>query len=203
MIKSIEAVTTKHPCIGEKSFLYLVIIIFTYRTSNTYQKNIPQYGELRMLTVQHQCCCSPSFRKENGSLNKNLTIANRSRVSEGIYRPKYYTVTLKSRLRVIQGHWKQNHWKDHTWLSSIRVIWREIYRDLEMWVRGHSMLLKMVSFESLGTVPYSPSIVTRAISLAISETFSIKTWPDLEIWVWSHSRSLKMARFNRPCMTFY
>jgi len=65
------------------------------------------------------------------------------------------------------------------------------------------MLLKMVSFESLGTVPYSPSIVTRAISLAISETFSIKTWPDLEIWVWSHSRSLKMARFNRPCMTFY
>jgi len=40
--------------------------------------------------------------------NKNLAIANRSRVScaqyiESIYRPKYYPVTLKSRLRVTQG----------------------------------------------------------------------------------------------------
>jgi len=51
--------------------------------------------------------------------NKNLAIANRSRVSctqyvEGIHRPKYYTVTLKSRLKVTQGHWKRNHWTDHT-----------------------------------------------------------------------------------------
>ena len=62
-------------------------------------------------------------------MNKNLAIANRSRVScaqyaEGIYRHKYYTVTLKSRLRVTQGHWKRNHWTDHTRLSSSRVIWR-------------------------------------------------------------------------------
>jgi len=42
----------------------------------------------------------------------------------------------------------------------------------------------MVSFESLGTVSYLPSIVTMAISLAILEIFSIKEWPDLEIWVW-------------------
>jgi len=41
---------------------------------------------------------------------------------EGIYRPRYYTVTLKSRLRVTQGHWKWNHWIDHTRLSSSRVI---------------------------------------------------------------------------------
>ena len=59
--------------------------------------------------------------------NKNLAIANRSRVScaqyaEGSYRHKYYTVTLKSRLRVTQGHWKRNHWTDHTRLSSSRVI---------------------------------------------------------------------------------
>jgi len=45
---------------------------------------------------------------------------------EGIYRPKYYTVTLKSRLRVTQGHCKQNHWIDHTRLSSSRVIWHWI-----------------------------------------------------------------------------
>ena len=30
-------------------------------------------------------------------------------------------------------------------------------------------------------VSYSPSIVTMAVSLAISEIFSVKEWPDLEM----------------------
>ena len=46
-------------------------------------------------------------------------------------------------------------------------------------------------------------IVTMAVSLDISEIFSVKEWPDLEMWVWGCSRSLKMARFDRPSMTFY
>ena len=48
---------------------------------------------------------------------------------------------------------------------------------------GHSRSLKVISFESLGTVSYSPSIVTMAVSLDISEIFSVKEWPDLEILV--------------------
>jgi len=72
-----------------------------------------------------------------------------------------------------------------------------------MWVRDHLRSLKVVPFQSLGAVSYSPFIVTMAVSVAILETFSVKQWPDLEIWVWGPSRSLKMARFNRPCMTFY
>jgi len=34
------------------------------------------------------------------------------------------SVTLKSTLRVIQGHWKRNHWTDHTQLTIRRVIGR-------------------------------------------------------------------------------
>jgi len=72
-----------------------------------------------------------------------------------------------------------------------------------MWVRGHSRSLKIIPFESLGMVSYLLSIITMAVSLAISQIFSIKEWPDLEIWVWGRSRSLKMAPFDRPYATFY
>jgi len=41
-----------------------------------------------------------------------------------------------------------------------------------MWVRGHSRSLKVVQFESLGTVTYSPFMVTMAISVAIFSDFS-------------------------------
>ena len=49
-------------------------------------------------------------------------IGKRTQYVEGIYKPKYYTLTLKFRLRVIQGHWKRNHWIDHTRLTISRVI---------------------------------------------------------------------------------
>jgi len=42
------------------------------------------------------------------------------------------------------------------------------------------MSLKVVPFESLGTVSYSPSIVNVAISVAVCELFSVKEWRDLE-----------------------
>ena len=61
----------------------------------------------------------------------------------------------------------------------------------------------MVPFESLGAVSYSPSIVTMAISAAVSEIFSVKEYGDLENHVTGRSRSLKMAQFDRSYATFY
>ena len=113
-------------------------------------------------------------------------------------------MTVKSRLRVTQDHWKRNHRIDHIHDLLLGELFDvEYYCDLEMWVRGYSRLLKVVPFESMGTVSYSPSIVTMAVSLAISDKFSVKEWPDLDNWFWGSSKSLKMVRFDKTCMTSY
>jgi len=56
------------------------------------------------------------------SYRKQIARQLRTQYAEGTHRPKYYTVTLKSRLRVTQSHWKRNHWTDHTRLTISRVI---------------------------------------------------------------------------------
>ena len=61
----------------------------------------------------------------------------------------------------------------------------------------------MVPFESLGAVSYSSSIVTVAVSVAVSEIFSVKECRDLEIGVKGHSRSLKLVPFESLDMVSY
>jgi len=65
------------------------------------------------------------------------------------------------------------------------------------------MSLKLVPFESLDAVSYSPSIVTVAVYVAVCEIFNVKEWRDLKNQVRGRSRSLKMALFDRPYATFY
>jgi len=61
------------------------------------------------------------------------------------------------------------------------------------------MSLKLVPFESLGAVSFSPSMVT----VAVCDIFSVKEWRDLENQVRGRSRLLKMVPFDRPYATFY
>jgi len=58
-------------------------------------------------------------------------------------------------------------------------------------------------FESMGTVSYSSSIVSIAVSVAICEIFSVKEWCDLENEVRVRSRSLEMAPFDRSHTSSY
>ena len=59
------------------------------------------------------------------------------------------------------------------------------------------MSLKVVPFKSLSGVSYSPSVVTMAVSVAVSDMFSVKEWPDLENMVRVRSRSLEMTPIDR------
>ena len=65
------------------------------------------------------------------------------------------------------------------------------------------MSLKLVPFESLAAVSYSPSIVTMAVYVAVCEIFSVKVWCDLGNRVRVRSRSLEMAPFDRSHITSY
>jgi len=63
--------------------------------------------------------CRPLSQQEL-SYRKQIARKLRTQFVEGI------SVTLKSTLRVTQGHWKRNHWTDHTRLTVRRVIGRWI-----------------------------------------------------------------------------
>jgi len=73
-------------------------------------------------------------------------------------------VTLKSRLRVTGNGTIGQIIHD---LLLVELFDVKYYRDLEMLVIGHSRSLKVAPFIGFGTVSYSPSIVTMAVSVAI------------------------------------
>jgi len=83
-------------------------------------------------------------------------------------------VTSKSRLRSLKVTRNGTIGQIIHNLLLVELFDVKYYHDLEMWVRDHSRSLKVVPFESLGTVSYSPSIVTVAVSVAVCEIVSVK-----------------------------
>jgi len=112
--------------------------------------------------------------------------------------------TLKCSLWVTEGHWKWRysiyhirllvcHCKDSSILYHCRVIWRWTYRDLEILVRGHPKSLKMVPFESLGTVFLFAFHNSYGVSLAVSMQYTnvTDTQPDMHLPHDSKSRAMQ------------
>jgi len=135
--------------------------------------------------------------KQELSYRKQITRQLRTQFVEGI------SVTLKSTLRVTQGHWKEDHWTDHTRLTIRRVIWRGILSW--PWNVGQRSLrvIEISAIRKLGCgflfALYSNygRICSRLSDIKCQRM----------AWPWNQvrgcSRSLKMAPFDRPYATFY
>jgi len=94
-----------------------------------------------------------TLTKQELSYSRQIARQLRTQYVDGIYRHNY-PVTLKSKLRITRGHWKREPLNILHDLLVVELFDVEYYRDLEMWVRCHSSSLKMVPFESLGSVSF-------------------------------------------------
>jgi len=64
------------------------------------------------------------------------------------------------------------------YLATCELFDVEWYRDLEIWLRGHSRSVKLVPFKSLGAVFYSPSILTGRICCRLWDILRQRVvWP--------------------------
>jgi len=80
-------------------------------------KTIPRWQTAAILKID----ISPYLSEQELGYRKQISRQIRTQYVEGIYRPNY-PVTLESRLRVTQGHWKRYHSIDHSRLTVSRVI---------------------------------------------------------------------------------
>jgi len=99
--------------------------------------------------------------KQELSYRKHIARQLRTQFVEGI------SVTLKSTLRVTQGHWKRNHWTDHTRLLD-ELLDVEYYRDFKMWsevTQGHWKWYHLKVWVRFPTFSYpNPNPTPRVIS---------------------------------------
>ena len=110
-------------------------------------------------------------------------------------------MTLKSRSRVTQGHWKRNHWIDHTRLTISRVIWRLIL--LWPWNVGWRSL-KIIESGTIWKLGYGFIFAFHSNYGRIFSHFG-----DIQrrrmVWPWNlglgYSGSLKMAIGSRSLKT--
>jgi len=85
------------------------------------------------IVIQYALRCLAVFKWiQEFSYRKQIARQLCTQYVNGIYNNP---VTLKSRLRVTQDHWKRNHWTDHIHdLLLVELFDVEYYCDLEMWV---------------------------------------------------------------------
>jgi len=76
------------------------------------------------------------------------------------------------------------------------------FRDLESRVRGPSRSLEITPVDRAHTTSYWRSVLTMALSPAVSEIFNVEN-VNLEIGVRGQSRSSKVLSFDRSCMVSY
>ena len=123
--------------------------------------------------------------KQEHSYRQQIARQLRTQFAEGI------SVTLKPTLKVTGN--RTNGQIIHDLLLD-ELLDVEYYRDLEMWVRGHSSSFKLVPFDSLDGVSYSPSTVTMVVYIltvfdhyCTNRHMSIKTVPT----VYQSSKTVK------------
>ena len=141
------------------------------------------------------------LNKQELSYRKQIARKLRTQFVEGI------SVTLKSRLRITQGHWKRNHSVDHTRLTISRVIWRwilswpwnvgqrslKIIENGTIWKRGYGFIFAfhIYKYSNYGRI--------------------CSHFGDIQgqrmIWPWNLGlgsfKVIEIAWFDRPCMTCY
>jgi len=109
--------------------------------------------------------------KQKLSYRKQIARQLRTQYIECIHRPKYYTVTLKSRLRVTHGHWR--------WIMRFQILTAKILFDfLCLWFYNGTFMVcrpterNLICFPSI-LIPLlfvSKKLFWRKIKTQISNT---------------------------------